>query len=62
MVIYDDNSFPRAGPPSKFFLGSDRESKELFLNLLGFDYFLTQNDLSVNAVHCGAACPWSLQP
>ena len=37
--IYGDSFLLRAGPRYKFFLDDQRGSKELFLNLLGFDCF-----------------------
>ena len=45
VVPCGDGSLPGAGPLPKFFLGSHGRGEELFLNLLGFNCFLTQNNL-----------------
>lgn len=42
------------------FLGNCRRGKGLFLNLLGFDGFLTQNNLHATVTHLGAAYPCPL--
>lgn len=59
-VIYDHSSFPGAGPPSKLFLGSCGGGKNLFLNLLGFDGFLTPSKLLARVAHLGTTCSWPL--
>lgn len=52
-IISDAGPLPGAGPLSKFFKALLEGGKELFLNLLGFDGFLTQNNLyALGSLHC----------
>ena len=61
VVPCGDGSLPGAGPLPKFFLGSHGRGEELFLNLLGFNCFLTQNNLHAKVAHLELAYPRPLE-
>lgn len=51
-------ALPRAGSLSKLFLGRCEGDKELFLDLLSFDCFLTHSNLHAKVAHLGVVCLW----